>query len=102
MPRHISALNLIVKLDLSLPLLGAVLAQCFVFRADPDNSQNVEGLQRKVRDGVSKLKGLDIGNAVAVEILAQLIESRLTVTEMVERAYGLNVSDEGYHSFIFM
>jgi hypothetical protein len=69
-----------------------------VFRADPDNIENVDRLQRRIKDGVSKLKGLDIGDTVALEILSQLVESKLTVTEMVERTYGLNVSDEGYHS----
>jgi repressor of nif and glnA expression len=69
-----------------------------VFRADSDKIESIEGIKRRVREGVSRLRGLDIGDTVAVEILAQLVESKMTVTEMVERVYGLNISDEGYHS----
>lgn len=72
-----------------------------MLRAGPDNIENIENiekLQQKVRDGVSRLKGLDIGDELAVEIMAQLVEGRRTVSEMVERTYGLRVSDEGFSS----
>ena len=69
-----------------------------MFRAGSDNIENVEKLRHKVRNGVSKLKGLDIGDELAVEIMAQLVEGRRTVSEVVERTYGLCVSDEGFHS----
>jgi DNA-binding transcriptional ArsR family regulator len=47
---------------------------------------------------VSKLKGIEIGDELAIEILAQLVEGKRTVAEIVERTYGLNVNDEGFHS----
>ena len=69
-----------------------------MFRASSESSENIDKLQHRVRDGVSKLKGLDFGDELAVEILAQLVEGKKTVAEIVERAYGLRVSDEGFHS----
>ena len=69
-----------------------------MFRVGSDDNENIERLQREVREGVSKLKGLSIGDELGVEILAQLIESKMTVSEIVERVYHLTVYDEGFQS----
>lgn len=58
----------------------------------------MEDLHNKVRDGVSKLRGLNIGDELSVEILSNLIEGRMTVAEITERVYGLTNNDEGYSS----
>jgi hypothetical protein len=55
-------------------------------------------IRERVREGVVRLRGLDIGDEIGVEILAQLVEGRRTATEIVERIYGLQVSDEGFQS----
>jgi hypothetical protein len=59
-------------------------------------SDNIENLRDRVKDGITKLKGLEIGDEFAVEILAQLVEGKKTVAEIVEAVYGLRNSDEGY------
>jgi hypothetical protein len=66
-----------------------------VFRAGSDS---IEDLNHKVREGISRLKGLEVGNELGVEILAQLIEGKKTVSEIVERIYGVTSSDEGFAS----
>ena len=60
--------------------------------------ENVEKLRHRVKEGVSKLRGLDVGDQLSVEILAQLVDGRMTVSEVVERIYGLTISEGGYHS----
>ncbi len=67
----------------------------FVFRAGP---KNIEDLQNKVKEGITKLKGLEIGDELAVEIMAQLVEGKKTPAEIVERVYGLQNPDEGFIS----
>jgi hypothetical protein len=66
-----------------------------VFRA---GSENIDELHLKVREGISKLRGLDIGDELAVEILGQLVEGRRTITEIVDHIYGVTTSDEGFYS----
>ena len=63
-----------------------------------ETEDKVEHLQRRVKNGVSKLKGLDIGDELAVEILAQLVDGRKNTSEVVALVYGLKRDDEGYHS----
>ena len=66
-----------------------------MFRAGSDNIENLQG---KVRAGVAKLRGLDIGDELSIEILAQLIEGKKTVTEIVEAVYGLKHFEDGFVS----
>jgi hypothetical protein len=66
-----------------------------VFRA---GSEDIDALKQRVADGVAKLKGLDIGDQLAVEILSQLVGGRKTHTEIREGIYGLIRSDEGFKS----
>ena len=66
-----------------------------VFRA---GSEDIDDLKQRVVDGVSKLKGLDVGDELAVEILGQLVQGRRTLTEITEGIYGLSRSDEGFRS----
>jgi hypothetical protein len=66
-----------------------------VFRAD---SENIENLHNRVRQGVSKLRGLDIGDDLGIEILSQLVDGRKSVSEIVELVYGLRRGDEGHKS----
>jgi hypothetical protein len=61
-------------------------------------ADDITDLQDKIRSGISRLKGLDIGDETAIEILANLIGGRKTVAEIVERIYGLGSKDEGYFS----
>ena len=60
-----------------------------MFRA---GSENIEKLKDKVKDGITRLKGLEIGDELAVEILSQLVEGKKTVAEIVETIYGLRNS----------
>jgi hypothetical protein len=66
-----------------------------VFRAGSDD---IDDLKQRVIDGVSKLKGLDIGDELAIEILGQLIHGKKTLTEICEGIYGLGRSEEGFQS----
>lgn len=66
-----------------------------MFRADSDN---IDDLKQKVVDGVSKLRGLDIGDLLAVEILGQLVQGKKSLTEITEGIYGLGRSDDGFKS----
>ena len=66
-----------------------------MFRA---SSESVDDLYRRVQKGVSRLKGLEIEDVVSVEILVQLLECKMTVSEIVERIYGVTSSDEGFKS----
>ena len=66
-----------------------------MFRAGSDD---IDDLKQKVVDGVSKLRGLDIGDLLAVEILGQLVQSKKNLTEITEGIYGLGRSDEGFKS----
>jgi hypothetical protein len=70
----------------------------FVFRADSEGAKGIDQLQRRVREGVSKLKGLDMGDELVVEILGQLVQGKKTLTEITESVYGLTRSDDGYQS----
>jgi hypothetical protein len=69
-----------------------------VFRAGTDGMENVEKLRHRVREGVSRLRGLDMGDELSVEILSHLVEGKMTVSELVTRIYGLGGSEGGYHS----
>jgi hypothetical protein len=69
-----------------------------VFRADSDNIEQVDRLQRRVRAGVSRLRGIEIGDELSIEVLAQLIDNRKSQTEIVEGIYGLSRPDEGFKS----
>lgn len=66
-----------------------------MFRSD---SEDIEQLTRRVRDGVSKLKGLEVGDELGVEILSQLVDGRKNTSEIVELIYGLSKGDEGFRS----
>jgi len=61
-------------------------------------SGDIEELSRRVSSGVSRLRGLDLGDEIEVEILGQLVGSSMTATELVEGIYGLGSSDEGFSS----
>ena len=69
-----------------------------MFRADSDAIDNLDKLKTRVREGVSKLKGLDIGDELAVEILAQLVDGRKSAAEIVVLVYGLRKGDGGFKS----
>jgi hypothetical protein len=79
----------------SLPLIAGRVDWGSVFRAD---HENIDELQRRVKQGVSKLKGLDLGDELGVEILSQLVEGRKSASEIVELIYGLRRGDEGHKS----
>ena len=66
-----------------------------MFRAD---SENIEDLKQRVREGVSKLKGLEIGDSLAIEILSKLVDGKRTASEIVEEIYGISSSEEGFQS----
>jgi len=66
-----------------------------VSRGDTDK---LDELEHRVYSGVSKLRGIDLGDEVEVEILSQLVGSRRTATEIVEGIYGLGSRDEGFSS----
>ena len=59
---------------------------------------DIDDLQQRVKEGVSRLRGLDVDDTFSAEILAQLLEGRKTVAEIVEQTYGLTSTDEGYKS----
>jgi len=61
-------------------------------------SEKIEELNRRVRSGVSKLGGLEIGDQLAVEVLSRLVEGRRTSSEIVTLIYGLKRGDEGFES----
>ena len=58
----------------------------------------MEDLDRRVKDGVFRLRGLGIGDELAVEILSHLVEGKMTVAEITDRVYGLTSNDEGFNS----
>ena len=60
--------------------------------------RELDELEHKVHTGVSKLRGLDIGDELEVEILAKLVSTRRTITEIVEAVYGLASGEEGFSS----
>ena len=60
--------------------------------------REIDDLQRRVHGGISRLKGLEIGDELEIEILAQLVNTRRTITEIVEGVYGLRSTDEGFSS----
>jgi len=62
----------------------------------PDDSDGIEELHRRVRDGVSRLRGLEMGNELGVEILSRLVDGNRTVSEIVEQIYGVKSSEEGF------
>ena len=57
---------------------------------------DIEDLQKRVREGLSRLKGLDTGEELGVEILSRLVEGRKTATEIVQLIYGLRSDDQGF------
>jgi hypothetical protein len=69
-----------------------------LFRADSDTAENLSRLRTRVHEGVSKLRGLEIGDELAIEILAQLVDGRKSTAEIVELIYGLRKGDEGFIS----
>ena len=66
-----------------------------MFRAD---SENIEEFRRRVKNGVSNLKGLEIADELSVEIISQLVEAKKTSSEMTTLIYGLRRGDEGFES----
>ena len=69
-----------------------------MFRADSDSIENIDKLNKRVREGVSRLRGLDVGDVLFIEILAQLVDGRKSSTEVVELIYGLRKGEEGFIS----
>ncbi len=69
-----------------------------MFRADSDTASKLNRLRARVHEGVSKLKGLEIGDQLAIEILAQLVDGRKSTAEIVELVYGLRKGDGGFIS----
>jgi len=63
-----------------------------------ENADGIEDLRIKVKEGVSKLRGLEVGNELSVEILSRLAEGRRTASELVEEIYQVRSSDEGFYS----
>jgi len=51
-----------------------------------------------VREGVSKLQGLDVGDEFQVLVLSELVDGSRTISELVESIYGVNRSEEGFGS----
>ena len=76
-------------------LRGMSTHQQDVFRAE---SENIRYLQHRVRNGIAKLRGLEIGDDLGIEILSHLIDGGRSVCEIVELAYGLGNNDQGYKS----
>ena len=66
-----------------------------MFRA---RSENIDDLNKRVKEGISNLRGLEIGDELGVEILSQLVEGRKSTSEIVELVYGLKHNDDGYKS----
>ena len=60
--------------------------------------REIDDLQRRIHGGISKLKGLEIADELEIEILAQLVNTRRTITEIVEGIYGIRSTDEGFSS----
>ena len=56
----------------------------------------VDEIRRRVKDGVTNLRGLEIGDELGTEILYQLVDGRKTTSEIVELIYGLRSDDEGF------
>jgi len=56
----------------------------------------LDELGAKVSEGVSRLRGLDVGDQLEVEILSRLARGRRTIAELVEQVYGLGRYDEGF------
>jgi hypothetical protein len=69
-----------------------------VSRADHDGIDEFEKLRTRVREGVYRLRGLDTGDELGVEILAQLVDGRKSAAEIVLLVYGLRKGDEGFKS----
>jgi hypothetical protein len=65
---------------------------------DSDTAENLKKLRTRVHEGVSKLRGLEIGDELAIEILAQLVDGRKSTAEIVELIYGLRKGDDGFIS----
>lgn len=78
-----------------LPLIGSCSHPKDVFR---EGSDNIDDLKRRIKKGVSKLKGLELGDELGVEVLAQLVDGKRTASEIVEQVYGITSSDEGFTS----
>ncbi len=78
-----------------LSLIGSCLNPDDVFWADSDN---IDDLKRRVRSGVSKLRGLEVGDDLGLEVLAQLVDGKKTASEIVEQVYGIISTDEGFAS----
>jgi hypothetical protein len=72
-----------------------MMVAVLVFRS---GSENIDELQSKVREGVSKLRGIDLGDEFGIEILSQLVEGQKSIPEIVDIVYGLQNGDEGYKS----
>ncbi len=58
----------------------------------------IDELERKVKSGLSKLRGLDVADQLGIEILGQLVQGRKTMTEVVDGIWGLKSSDPGFSS----
>jgi hypothetical protein len=69
-----------------------------VFRADHDSIDQIDTLKSRVKEGVSRLKGLDMGDVLSIEILSQLVDGRKSTAEIVELVYGLRKGDRGFKS----
>jgi hypothetical protein len=63
-----------------------------------DESKELDELDRRVRGGVAKLRGIHVGDEVEVEVLTHLVGGRFTIAELVEKMYGLDRNEEGFSS----
>lgn len=82
----------------SLTLLGCAIQAASVPRVHTSGVDEFDRLKTRVHEGVSRLKGLDIGDELEVEILARLVDGRKSAAEIVMLAYGLRKGDEGFKS----
>ena len=69
-----------------------------MFRADHDSIDQIDELRTRVKEGVSRLKGLEVGDVLSIEILSQLVDGSKSTAEIVELVYGLKKGDDGFKS----
>jgi len=60
--------------------------------------ERITGLQKGIKNGLHKLRGLDVADQLGIEILSQLVGQKKTMAEIVEGIWGLRSSDPGFSS----
>jgi hypothetical protein len=58
----------------------------------------LDELGRRVKSGVVRLQGIDVGDQVQVEVISRLLEGRKTIAELTSLIYGVGRQEEGFHS----